>query len=277
MFAFAGRRPNMELQLPYVADMLLKHPDVEYHLWDLARTSVDSRYLQSQQSYEQFGVFTQFAGGGSPWGHFNDVYRHYAHPQYEGCRFIKLDDDVVFFDSKRIQEFIDRITPGIITSAQVINNGACTQTFPSLWKDYNAKLRRSVQLLNVHRSREYALMAHQHFFDHWMALIQKPIELEPTEDWLSINFIGYDYPMAKRIAELLETPSPRMIAGRPFRGVNDVLGDEGLVNTLPRQIATGFVAAHLYFGPQTAKLGADAVDTLRSTYTEIMESYRGWK
>src|SRR6187402_559294 len=82
IFCFGGRRANIDLQLPFIRRILDQHPEVEYHLWDLARTAEDSAYLRSLDG-DRISVLTDFAGD-NPWRRFDDVYRYYAGEQYRG-------------------------------------------------------------------------------------------------------------------------------------------------------------------------------------------------
>ena len=93
-------------------------------------------------------------------------------------------------------------------------------------------------------------------------LVGQPVSLIPTEEWLSINTIGYDYDMARRIAAEVGTVREfRNIAGRDIGGA---MGDEGTVNTLPRLIMQGFLACHLGFGRQDID-----EDMWRKRYAEL--------
>lgn len=269
-FTFAGRRPNMELQVPLMKRILQLNPDTEWHIWDLAKDPDDSAYLRTIRG-ERITVRTEFAGE-NPWERFDDVYRHYTDDQYRGHLFVKLDDDDVFLEAERFATFIAQVDAhrDVVCSAKVINNGACTRTEPALWDRYT-KIRPRIRLLDVHRSLRYADVCHQYFFDQWADLLEQPLEVIPTEDWLSINAIGYDWAMGCKFAELLGTPSPRHIAGRTFNPYRHRLGDEGMVNTLPRVIVQGFTVCHLTFGPQNIP---DATQTdLRKRYAEIAEAY----
>lgn len=273
MFCFGGRRPNLELQLPFIHRILEQHPDVEYHLWNLARTPSDYRWIRSLSEGPRFRVHN-VGHVPNPWQRFDEVYRHYADPQHAGCLFIKLDDDVVFLETAQFGDLIQVIERhrDAVISAQVINNGACTRTLNGLWTHFQ-RLRPRIPLLDVHQHPRYAALAHQYFLDNWGMLVDAPTGgLTPTRDWLSINLIGYDWKMAAKIAELLGTPSPPEIAGRRF-GRNSKLGDEGLVNTLPRIIFQGFIAAHLYFGPQLKAGKEPMFEQFRRQYAEVGEKY----
>lgn len=273
MFCFGGRRANLELQLPFIYDILERHPDVEYHIWDLARTREDSAFIRTLGGHnERVIVWDQFSGGSAPWEHFNSVYRFYAHERYEECTFVKLDDDVVFIETASFGQFLDLIPadPTRIFSAKVINNGACGVHFPEV-KQWLRTQR--YPLLDVHLHPSYAQKCHELFLAHPNAWLSEDIRLIPTDDWLSINLIGYSYRRACKIARLLGSPSPRRVAGRIFLKPHAKLGDEGLVNTLPRTIVEGFTAAHLTFGPQEKRMSAQKWDELRAQYALIGKDY----
>jgi hypothetical protein len=155
----------------------------------------------------------------------------------------------------------------------VINNGACIKVIPEMWDEYQ-KLQRKVDfpLLDAHKRPEFAELCHNYFTDNWPCLIGRPATMFTTSDWLSINFIGYDWEMASIIASRLGKPSPAHIAGRMFRP-KATLGDEGLMNTLPRCIFEGMTVVHLYFGPQLKSAGDAPFTNYRNRYAEMGEKY----
>lgn len=270
IFMFGGRRQNVELQMPFIRRILDEHPEVEYHIWNLAREIDDGRYLKTLAG-DRIIVRNDFYGRGTPWKFFDEVFRHYTAERYADKLFVKLDDDVVFLEAARFGAFLDSVRDNrdSVISANVINNGACTALTPPLWDKF---LQLQIPLLDVHLHASYAELAHQHFFDHTEDILNQQIELVPTEDWLSINLIGYDHAMGVQIADMLGKPSPRHIAGRNFRARN-IIGDEGRVNMLPRKILKGFTAGHLYFGPQAKALPDDVLDIMRKQFAEIGQKY----
>lgn len=273
MFCFGGRRGNLELQLPFIHRILDEHPHIEYHLWNLARDRDDYAWINTlhQSHTDRLHVWDD-GYSEKPWERFTDVYLTYANPKYQAFDFVKLDDDVVFIESNTFGDFLRAIasTPQGVVSAKVVNNGACTPTWPKLWEEFR---RGTTKLLDVHKSKEYAELSHGYFFDHWKSMVGEETFLIPTEDWLSINLIGYNWQMGQKIYNLLGIPSPRMIAGRPYRPSIHRVGDEGAVNMLPRTIVQGFTAAHLYFGPQAKAMPQGQVDGLRKQYAEIGAKY----
>jgi len=127
-------------------------------------------------------------------------------------------------------------------------------------------------LLDVHLSGEYAVMSHTYMFKHWREMVGQPVKLIKTRDWLSINTIGYDWRTVREIARRIGTPSPGVIAGRSFTP-RIKIGDEGMVNMLPRLIFQGFLTAHLSFGPQDAHLTDAQLSLWRKRYAAIGQQY----
>jgi hypothetical protein len=289
VFVLAGRRANMELQLPLMRRVLAEHPQVDYHIWNLARADSDNRWLRKITG-KRMTVVNSFYGP-KPAVRINDVYRHYSKQSYRNTMFVKLDDDVVFIETARFGEFVDAIAanPDTVCSAKVINNGACTRTEPALFDIVRrTKVRVPVQqhtyrvqnrfvrpdkiltsattlpLLDVHLSLDYARRVHRYALDHFEQMINQPVEVIPTQDWLSINMIGYNHDMGIRLATGLGKPSPAVIAGRIMGPAR--MGDEGVVNTLPRAIVNGFTAVHLSFGVQHQQAHERDWEVLRTAY-----------
>lgn len=256
----------MELQLPFIRRILAEHPNAEYHVWDLARNDDDHHYLQTIKG-ERITVRTDFYG----YPGYDKVYRHYTQPQYQDCLFVKLDDDIVFLETARFGAFVAAIDVyrGWIMSANVVNNGANTPLEPELWEKFTTL---NMHLLDVHKSNAYADIAHTHFFAHSTEMLNQPIELVPTEDWLSINAIGYDWAIACRMAKIIGTTRPHVewIAGRRLSS-NQPFGDETVGNTRPRVIMRGFTAGHLGFGPQDVTDEQEVA--WRERYAEIGRHY----
>jgi hypothetical protein len=269
-FMFAGRRGNLEVNLPMIRRILDDNPNVEFHLWNLARVPSDNEYIDSI-SGERIKVCK--VSSRVPFRHINDVWKHYTHPRFADCRFVKIDDDVVFLETERFGSFLDAIenNPDMVVSANTVNNGACTPFNAGLWNGFTDL---SIPLLDVHLSNAYAEMSHEYFLEYWPSMLEQRVEVAQTEDWLSINLIGMHWPMLCNIFEKIGTLTPEWIAGRRWEPGGRV-GDEGAANMFPRAVARGFVVAHLGFGPQ--KLTDQQEDDWRSRYTPLGKRYlQGW-
>ena len=257
VFAFYGRRANVEIQLPFIRRILAGHPEVRFDAWNLARNERDRQYVQS---------LPEARDGYSNW---DDIWRHYAGEEYRDTIFVKLDDDVVFLEAERFEELIRAVrqNPGAIISAQVINNGASHRVDPELWGRVK---ELAIPLQDFHACNYYAEMSHQWFFDNWLEVTDGPVELTPAGDWLSINCIAFDRTAAKFIGDGVGTPSPPHIAGKDWPP-GFPLGDEGAANILPCYVLRGMVAAHLTFGPQNCT--DEQQDRWRDEYARIAKEY----
>lgn len=261
IFAFYGRRANIELQLPFVRRILAENPDVHFDAWNLARDPRDDAFIRTLPEARN-----EFYGTGDSW---NNVWRHYAGEEYRDTVFLKLDDDTVFLETERFESLISEVerNPGAIISAETINNGASTPLQPELRGGLRAL---DIPLLDVHQSNAFAEMSHRWFFENWLDVVDGASELMPSETWLSINCIAFDWAVAHHIGEWVGKPSPERIADRDWP-IGTTTGDEGAANMLPRYVLRGFTAAHLTFGPQYCT--DEQQNRWRAEYRKIAEAY----
>lgn len=268
LFSFWGRRANVELQLPFIERILAENPQVEFHGWNLANTIADDVYLRGLSSNGRFIIRHDFAGPRAQ-RRLNRVWLYYTVKAFSQTMFVKLDDDVVFLETDRFSEMLAAVEahPDVVISALTVNNGASTRLLPQLWKDFAAL---DIPLLDVHLSNAYACAAHDFFFEHWRDLVAEPVEVVPTEDWLSINCIGMTSNILREVTAKIGKRSPHEIAGRKWSPAMR-LGDEGAVNLHHRRILRGFTVAHLSFGPQN--LTDDQLTPWREGYSQIAKEY----
>lgn len=262
IFTFAGRKPNLDLQIPMVKKILADHPNAQWHLWNLARNDADREFVKSIEG-ERITVFNGtgrdgFASpaptnepGAKQFGanEHNAAYRRYSQKDYANHLFMKIDDDIVFLETARFGKFVEALDAhrGSCLIANIINNGACTPITPGIWEGFQ---KLNLPLLDIHMSGKFADMVHNYFFDHTSEMLNQPLELIPTEDWTSINAVGYDWQTLCKVIGTIGKPQPAYLAGRPMHGWGLRFGDEGVFQTIPRIIVKGFTAAHLTFGPQ---------------------------
>lgn len=299
IFTFAGRRPNLELQVPLVQRIIAENENVEYHLWNFARNDADREYVKTI-SGERITVWNgEGAGFASPTptevdaqvrqfgaNEHNAAYTHYAKPDFEGCQFIKIDDDVVFLETARFPQFAAAIAahPDAVIIADTINNCCCTPTHPMLWEFF---LELGIPVDDVYKSRVFANIAHTYLFDNVDEILDQPAGLVPTEDWTEINAVGYSHRVMQHCLRTIGTPHPPVLAGRDMaprdvqrgwsRGVEypwgEMFGDEGTFQLLPRYIMKGFTAGHLSFGAQ----GEDLLPRWREGYRQLAATYLEYK
>ena len=268
LFMFAGREPNLRINLPMIQRILDENPRVQFHLWNLAREADDNAYLKTIATTGRIRVFHDFAKP-RPMRYIAKVWDYYCRPQYSDSLFVKVDDDCVFIQTDKFGEFVDAIEahPDHIMSAEVVNNGACTEFMPDLWQQF---ISLDIPLLDVHMSSEYAYQAHEYFAATWRGLTARPTAVRDIRTWLSINFIGMNHQMLRLLSSRIGQRSPAMIADREW-GPNARIGDEGAANLFSRAVLTGFTVGHLGFGPQN--LTADDEDLYRRGYAQVAQDY----
>lgn len=285
MFAFWGRRANVELQLPFIRRILAENPGVKFHGWDLCRDPADSKYLRTIEG-DRITVETAFSQLPPSRGQVR-VWQHYTSAHYRDCTFVKLDDDDVFLEAGSFKAFVRAAQrhPSSVISALTINNGGSTRHIPELWEMFRSL---DIPLLDVHLSAEYAEQCHRWFHQNWETLTGQPTKLVAADTWVSINCIAYTWSMGRDITRLLGTRSPDTIADRTFprRNANGRMsghkvGDEGAVNMFPILIHKGFVCGHLNFGPQVKSdqhpdgMPSELLTELRKLYADIGQQYLG--
>lgn len=264
LFMFAGRRGNLEVNLPLIRRILDENPGVQCDIWNLARDRADAEFLHTLTD-DRIRVIHTYAPGTR---RMYKVWQYYAQPQYRDHLFVKIDDDVVFIETGKFADFVDAVelNPDWILSAEVVNNGACTEFMPELWQGFR---ELGIPLLDVHESNQYAQICHRFMLDNWRALVSRPTNISDIETWLSINFIGLNHPMLVKMAAQIGRRAPAQIADREW-GPRDRIGDEGAANMFPRAVMAGFTVGHLGFGPQ--KLTDYQEDEWRAGYAEL-----GWE
>lgn len=270
LFMFAGRRGNLEINLPMIRRILDENPRVTFHLWNLARERDDDLYIRALpvKGDDRIQVFHDFAKP-RPLRYLSKVWDYYCRADYADTLFVKIDDDCVFIETEKFAEFVDHVeaSPEHILTAEVVNNGACTVFMPDLWQQF---LGLDIPLLDVHTSNEYARQAHAYMLANWRDLVARPTGLVEIETWLSINFVGMTWDMLRYVSGRIGRQSPPTIADREWRPGNRI-GDEGAVNLFPRLCMTGFTVGHLGFGPQD--LTAAQEDLWRIGYAEVAQQY----
>src|SRR5512139_173436 len=268
LFMFAGRRGNLAVNLPLIRRILDENPLVRCDIWNLARDPDDAQWLQGVNgNHSRITVVNSFAGPRA-FSKMGRVWQHYCHPRFRKHLFVKMDDDIVFIQTEKFGEFIDAVVSNTdrVLTAEVVNNGACTQFMPELWQGF---LGLDIPLLDVHESNRYAQLSHLFFYENWRDLVSRPTDVVDIEDWLSINFIGFSWDMLNRIVPRIGRRSPATMAGRTWKPGNRI-GDEGAVNLFPRAVMRGFTVSHLGFGPQ--KLTEYQECEWREDYAEV-----GWE
>lgn len=287
-FTFAGRRANMEIQRPYIEQLLADYPTAEFHLWDLTREESDQYYIRRWAESHERIIYIGVLHPGHPipclgdWrgrGHVRcECVKHkppYERP-YRGYRdsgkydtdtvFVKFDDDVLWMDTDRFGEVLSFLEthPLSIASANVANNAVCAKYEPGLRDEVERQFRLG-NPINPDYDRDWWALHIQGSFaetsHNWLAnfvntgtpfVDRAPFRTREGEA-VSINFVAMKYPT------LCETANAMQDAGGR-------LGDEGTIDSFLPWIIPNFRVAHLTFGPQDKALSAETLQAIREQY-----------
>jgi hypothetical protein len=210
---------------------------------------------------------------------FRYVYRFYATSRFADNVFVKIDDDIVYFDIERFGKFIEciQLSPNAdIFSANVINNGVCAYLqsrkgyFPEL--DIQFEYPSDGFGGSLWESGQKCSMLHKYFVSNIGNIKRVALQDEftttlPYKDRLSINFVGFRQQIFPYMAAAY-TSEARKIAYMPDKNAYD---DEILMTQiLPilfdvnKYVFNQFIASHLSFYKQE--------DTFNAI--EIMEEYK---
>lgn len=286
----------MEVQRPYLDRILADYPEAELHLWDLTRSAADARYLDTLEgSHEGRVRVLRHLHSGHPircrypteikrprgWPPctcirhkppYEEPYKFYANDaSYAGTTFVKMDDDVLFLETKKFAHLIDPLIkqPERIISASVINNAVCAKY--NVWNWANtanlfalgtpSEPKNDKRWWALHTSANFARAEHQWFlttFEQAVFADAKPyyVRTRPGEA-VSINCIAFTHQTMRKLAGMM----------------NDRLGDEGAVDRLLPWIALSFRAAHLTFGPQDKEMSPGELEDLRTQYAQLAKEY----
>lgn len=296
LFIFAGRKVNMEVQLPYLLRLLDEWPQMEIHLWDLTRTPGDAAYVNSlHNSHGGRITVINHLHPGHPirctqaypgprrrgWPRctcikhkppYEEPYRWYAaNSMFDNSVFVKVDDDVLFLETDNFAHLIEPLVnhPNRIYSANVANNVVCAKYDDLLAPQIANKFSLGDPLSKendrrwwgVHTDKNFAAESHEFLLRNTEVLLGwRPTytRTRPGEA-ISINCIALTHATMRRLALLM----------------NDRLGDEGAVDRLLPWIVESFHAAHLAFGPQEAAMSEGELAKLRERYSELSGTYLG--
>lgn len=305
LFMFAGRRENMEVQMPYLRRILDTYPQAELHLWDLTRLPSDQRYIYSLHDGERIKVIHDLHPGHPikclyptttrrPRGWrrceclrhkppYEQPYRMYAADKSSDTVYVKIDDDVMFLETNRFADLIAPLAehPNRIISASVVNNSVCAKYLDEL---------TVARVANFFRVGDATQPAND---KRWWELHTLPEFATYMHDWFINYYKGGSGAIPGQMAEALN-PRPTYVRTRPGEAVSinciaftqatmnrlaksfehePRLGDEGAVDRMLPWICTSFMAAHLTFGPQDAAMTPDDLDIIRKRYTQLSEAY----
>lgn len=132
---------------------------------------------------------------------WSNFYNNYSSPEYSDDIILKCDDDIVFMDLDKLQEFIDyrKQSDEDLVFANIINNGVSSYYQQNKYKlipddlirlEYPPICSFEDSLLNDAVKPE---LLHQYFTENYRSFIEYPYnkEIIPINCRFSINFFGY--------------------------------------------------------------------------------------
>jgi hypothetical protein len=198
-----------------------------------------------------------------PWINY---YHHYCNPEYKDDIIIKCDDDIVFMDLTKLQEFINyrKTSDANLLFANTVNNGIASHYLQS---KFNLIPKTLMELEypkdglegSLWESGDKATKLHNYFIDNYKSFIDYNYnnELIQVTTRFSINFFavkGSDWPLMKDCGQDDEhNLTVEYVKEKNFKN----------------EIYCNFIVAHLSFFRQE-DTGIDS-DKLRVRYTKLAD------
>jgi hypothetical protein len=191
MTTFGGRQDRMSILLGYALEALRRGILTEYHVWNYARNEADRAWIAGLGGRHR-GIRI-FQPQGPP---YDAYYDYYLKKDFGEAIFIKADDDIVYIDLEKLQDFITcrRSDPDtFLLSGNVVNNGVC-----AYFQQQHGVLPASFPELayppagfcgSLWESPSLATRMHDHFLASPASFAYEGTTVAP--DRLSINFISY--------------------------------------------------------------------------------------
>lgn len=306
IFVFAGRKKYLEILKKYLMAIINSHEEVELHFWNFCRNSADNEYVRAlAEAIPRTRIFNQYYEGDnvnnicikSPGvictcikcrvGKWTEPYKFYASdPEYQNCNFIKIDDDILFLSLETFDRFVAQLAghPDRILTGNVINNGVCAMVDPVISRMVNERglfelqgmrtnslmrLLKNIRLAlkgeeaksrvwwRLCTSVDFLKMCHSYFLSNRKEVLSVPGTLVPLpQSRFSINVIAFGSSVMKKICEAI---------GEEF-SMND---EEIISNQFPIVMVSDFVACHLHFADQRARLSDPEEDELLRQYDSL--------
>jgi hypothetical protein len=235
---FAGRERYLKILVPYIKTLTDQGSIHDVHFWDYTRDPSDAKYIRTLP-------FTILVPNSKE--NFGDYYKYYTRTKYPDPEtvIIKCDDDIVYLDVSRFDEFIKARRANhdaLLFSPSIINNPICGAV----------QLKRGIlpgfKPVDFDMTADGGRKIHKYFLKHRKLFMKDSFAVERFSEipwdmkWrFNINFIAI---LAKDLDDLYQ--SPLLVEDDEF-----YLGIHA-----PRQfmrcvwIDMHFVAAHMAFTVQ---------------------------
>lgn len=292
IISFAGREKFLEVQKKYIFDLFQKYVNIELHLWNFSRNSKDNAYLQKLQlSNLNIRIFNHYYEGDNSItncskkvgvicnctkcrvGKWTEPYKYYANNSlYSNTTFVKLDDDIVFLETKNFRKILDlaKFHQEYIISGNVINNGLCSITNNNLVeKIRSAEIIKDLSTprdwWNLCTSVDFFNLSHDYFFENHLSLLNAPNEnILLPKCRFSINTIAFTWPIMKKISQII--------------GEESSMNDEEIIsNNFEIIECKNFVSCHLHFSDQRSQITDSKENSVLRKYENFADKYLNYR
>jgi hypothetical protein len=263
-FTFAGREDRMPLLEKHVQKALDRNLIDEWHVWDFCRDINDKEWLNKYFLNKEKIQIKKRPIADKP-KYWSYAYTFYSNDEYSDCIFIKIDDDVLFFDVEELPNFINftkNLNEKDFVSANVINNPPCFdfQKNNKYFKDGELVFNQKELYDSYVNSKEL----HKYFLKNYDFIKSKAknsskIEVLTESIRISINFIGFKHGFLKYFVDLFEKTKSH--------------DDEEIISTFHREvnkancyIYESFLASHIAFNSQEK-------DTPKESKLDVVDLY----
>mmetsp|Transcript_26794 Transcript_26794/g.39640 ORF Transcript_26794/g.39640 Transcript_26794/m.39640 type:complete len:431 (+) Transcript_26794:79-1371(+) len=300
---FAGRPEPLEIQMPYIQELLNEEIIDEVHIWDytckqyaLPKFKGKDKIKMNQEerlptpaALEAARFLRETLLEIDPriflitptqcvW---DEYYRSYERLMRDSDVLIKADDDILFVDTHRVRDFVKTVRkfPEVfLWSANVINNGISAGLqkndglLPLHVVDMKIEVNNPVTEHCLFRQADYGREIHHKFLRNPMSFLT-PLpgkELRLIRSRLSINFVAFLGKNMDRVATYVEKAEDDDELGLT-RHASEGWKKEKLVVYMP------LVVSHASFGPQ--HIGPDMYELYRNNAERLKSSKRAdeWK
>jgi hypothetical protein len=271
LFIFAGREENLSIQKHFIKKALeLKIID-ECHIWNFARKPSDRDWINKNfKNKKNIKIkYGSIRNTGNSEANFlyKECFTHYSDKNYENSLFIKVDDDIIFWDIDYLKGFVDfakNINIFDIVSANVINhvNYSEYQYKEGYFNDIgfefnhpkplleNRKTEKNWQEEELFNSGKKATEIHKYFCKNYKNILQKArlskknVDEIIVEHLFSINFIAFKYDLMK---EILKPYNDGYTYDEEI--ITKILPKKYLLNS-KLMVYKRFIVSHLSYTPQ---------------------------
>jgi hypothetical protein len=201
---FAGRQRYMEILQVYIDSLFQKESIHQVHFWIFTKVHDDSVYIENiAKNASRYKVFTP----GREYTQYDAYYEYYLNStEYDDNDILlKCDDDIVFIDVHKFDEYVYMIKENGLYFPNIVNNdvGAYFQNKFHVHKYvFTAKdimhINSTKSLSNWHKHKYQAMYVHSLFLENHHKFSIPRREPVRYHGRISINFFGATFGVAKK-------------------------------------------------------------------------------